>query len=284
MFSRHLVYTKRPKVIDPLWKCIYCGSQDRNTLTREHVLPIGMGGGIILHKASCGVCREVISPFETRCMKENFGAFRHQVKLSRHAHERPLHLPLEVEKDGVVTRKMVPLEERPNILMLPEIDLPPRLMGGNPRKHSLTFKAYYQTEEAVQRAALHGGEKVYVGGFFDTESFVRSVAKIAHGMMFITFKNAFDFEPLLLGIILRNELDDVEQVFGRGEPFKLGLNPDSAGQHQLKVDVRPSLDRSRYYIIVTAMLFSMYPVPAYCVVAGRSVAPPDWCGNQEYTP
>lgn len=43
-------------------KCIYCGSTDN--LTREHVVPRGLGGPWLLLKASCKKCARITSDFE----------------------------------------------------------------------------------------------------------------------------------------------------------------------------------------------------------------------------
>jgi hypothetical protein len=52
-------------------RCIYCLDAEP-PFTREHVMPRGMGGGMILLEASCSDCQKIINEIETYCMRGPF--------------------------------------------------------------------------------------------------------------------------------------------------------------------------------------------------------------------
>ena len=72
-------------------KCIYCGSTTP-PLTREHVLPQGLGGksapegsrnALVLQKASCEGCRRIIQRIEDDCLRNAMGHIRSRLGLRR---------------------------------------------------------------------------------------------------------------------------------------------------------------------------------------------------------
>ena len=46
-------------------QCIYCGSEP---IGEEHIIPQGVGGTLVLGKASCGDCEETINRFEANVL------------------------------------------------------------------------------------------------------------------------------------------------------------------------------------------------------------------------
>jgi hypothetical protein len=70
MMRRPTVSKERGKTFDPVNLCIYCGRSD-GLLTREHILPIGLGGGLILPAASCRACQDITKNIETKCQRGN---------------------------------------------------------------------------------------------------------------------------------------------------------------------------------------------------------------------
>ena len=53
-----------PKVYDPVWQCIYCGGNDGEPLTNEHIIPTGLQDGFILPKSSCVPCQRITGAVE----------------------------------------------------------------------------------------------------------------------------------------------------------------------------------------------------------------------------
>lgn len=71
--------------------CIYCGDQ-APPLSREHVLPRGLGGGdspeghstaLVLQKASCEKCRQITQTIEGECLRNMMDFARARLGLKR---------------------------------------------------------------------------------------------------------------------------------------------------------------------------------------------------------
>ena len=50
----------KARVFPPVGRCIYCGGDGGGTLTKEHIFPAGLGGGLVLPRASCTSCQTEI--------------------------------------------------------------------------------------------------------------------------------------------------------------------------------------------------------------------------------
>src|SRR5689334_22057896 len=59
----------------PVGKCIYCGD-DKSPLSDEHIIPDGLGGNLILVKASCFSCAKITGNVEQQVLQRTFGAVR----------------------------------------------------------------------------------------------------------------------------------------------------------------------------------------------------------------
>src|ERR1044071_7473115 len=84
-----------PTVFGPLNKCVYCGAEPPTPLTKEHVLPQGLGGGIILLKSSCDPCRKITQKFEETTLRKMYLPYRFRAGLVQSPHE--LSEPLDVQ-------------------------------------------------------------------------------------------------------------------------------------------------------------------------------------------
>src|SRR5271166_1618447 len=113
--------SRQARRFDPVNRCIYCGNTNVAGLTREHIVPIGLGGGLILPKASCCKCQDVIKAIETRCQRGQLLPYRRQFGLVRHPKELPETTKVRVDGED----RHVDPQEIPNIIILPElIDYP----------------------------------------------------------------------------------------------------------------------------------------------------------------
>jgi HNH endonuclease len=68
--------------------CIYCGSTEE--LSDEHIIPMGLGGRLVLSHASCAICSSKTSKQERTCLRTMYGPLRLLYGLpSRRKRERP---------------------------------------------------------------------------------------------------------------------------------------------------------------------------------------------------
>ena len=78
--------------LPPVGRCIYCLSTEG--LTNEHIMPIALGGKLVLPKASCEPCRRITSEFERIVTRQMYWPLRLSLGLlgsPKHKRERPTH-------------------------------------------------------------------------------------------------------------------------------------------------------------------------------------------------
>lgn len=199
-FYRNKAISKvKAKVFDPANRCIYC-TNGKPPFTKEHVIPKGLGGGMILPKASCDECRDIINEIETYCMRGPFLSHRLKRGLVQHLAELGETLKMPIIIDGKRHEKEILVSEFPNYLALPTIFGPPRLLRGDPFGTMLctSFKIWGIEEELL---ALHKEGNAILVDKFDLNKFGRVLAKIAHGYIAGELRLE-NFAPLLPAYIL----------------------------------------------------------------------------------
>jgi HNH endonuclease len=89
--------------------CIYCG--EKEGLSDEHVIPYGLGGNLILRKASCHTCAKITSNLELRLLRGQWWPYRKtleiQTRSGNYPKYRPAHLvqlyapkiPIQIKSD-----------------------------------------------------------------------------------------------------------------------------------------------------------------------------------------
>jgi hypothetical protein len=263
-------HTARPGVVGPMGKCIYGDDHPADDLSKEHVLPHGLSGGMILTKASCADCRNTTSAFETRCLQQNFGMVRaHREMPTRRPWERPRHGKLFVRDGEKEEVREVPLAEHPSVLLIPEFSAIPAYLTGKLTPPEIAMQMYGDFDEIQRRGKLHAGTTISVGGSFDMEAFVRLLAKIGHGMMWVSFKTE-NIRPLLLPIIVDGKMADASHLIGAGcspvGPVSPGLG---AGAHLIRCQVAEAPNHG-VCIITTIQLFAEWGAPTYSVICGEA--------------
>src|SRR5437870_4114820 len=160
-------------------RCIYCGytSADTRNLTREHILPTGLGGTDTLLKATCFKCARITSETERVFIRETLWALR-----SLAGHKSGMRLP-----------------DTKHIAVLPVL-LPPSLLKGPTAPRNETFRL--QVLSAGVQGIIPGPVEIRKSRFtVAPTNFSRVLAKIAHGYCVKKF-GCGTFEPFLPNIII----------------------------------------------------------------------------------
>ena len=66
---------ERATMYAPVGKCIYCGST-QEPLTREHIIPLSLGGSLVLPRATCHTHANTTSTFERSIARVMYGVQR----------------------------------------------------------------------------------------------------------------------------------------------------------------------------------------------------------------
>jgi hypothetical protein len=244
------VSARNSRVFPPVGRCIYCGSVGGGVLTKEHILPAGLGGSLILPRASCTACQAMIHTFETICMRETLLPFRKAIGLRRHAKEVPVSVPLTFDLDLQGPRR-VGLDQHPNVVVLPALRDPPGILAGRAPERELNFEyKIFGGVEILEETQRRLSKQKRVGINLDGYSWIRMLAKIAHGLA-VAELGLEGFDPGLPDLILGRNPLLASYLVGRGmvpmpvpenAPLPLHnirlLGATSGGRHMAAVNMR----------------------------------------------
>lgn len=251
----------------PVGQCIYCGSQD--SLSDEHVIPFGLGGTLILPKASCQSCANITKVFEQRLLRGHWWAYRRKVGMkSRHPTEQPDTFPVIFEyPSGEKVREQISPEEYP-FLLICDFDVPSFLNGsfvpGVPVA-KVFLKPLVPAHEMphVKRHGIKGIPKLTIEMNFNVEDFVRLLAKIALAYA-IGRRSLSAFAEIFVKEIVCGLTDGALSYVGRS--IITSMNVSGVGHvHALREETHGDL------LIVYIVLFQKLDknMPVYQVVVGR---------------
>lgn len=254
-----------PTETRPINECIYCGRIAG--LTDEHALAQGLGGTIVLKKASCERCRKRTHEFESFCLTYMFPQHlraRHGIKTKHKSNRRKAHTQrYRNRSNSEIRTEEIPIEQMP--IIIPGYHLPPPgiIQGNAPSNEIKGTLSFMHSEELV--SALSEREGFQFGSYHDAY-FLRMLAKIAHAST-IAMWGYGTFEPLLRDII-RGKSDLFPYFIGGSE----GPPPrDTKGLHS--VEARRQDVHGRDCAVATIQLFRPYGAPAYDVVVGDYIPP-----------
>jgi hypothetical protein len=256
----------------PIGRCIYCGTTDN--LTREHIVPLALGGVDVLPEASCSECAKVTAEIERRVLQGSWGGFRWVLGMpTRHKKRRPLSMPAEVRRGGTWFDESLPVSKYTGAATFPIFREPPFLhrIEDDELKWDMirTILASGVDAVATDSPAVRAGADAYrmpVG--FDPKAIARMVAKIAHGYA-VEFFGVDGFIPYLSPAIL-GHTDDIgrwvgspggslfDEPPGRGHRIRVGTYENTVG------------------IIAGVHLFADAGTPEYLIVVGELPAAPRW--------
>jgi len=261
------VSSNRPRVFSPVGRCIYCSGDGGGTLTREHIIPAGIGGGLILPDASCTSCQKIIQVFETTCMRKTLLPFRKATGLVRHGKDLPTSLPLAFDLDLKGPTK-IRLSEHPNVVIFPGLRDPPGIFVGRPPENTINFEyAIFAGVEILDETQRRLIDQQRVGIGVDGVAWVRLLAKIAHGIA-VAELGLGGFTPSLPDLILGKNPDLASYLVGRGMKPMPVLNP--APLHDIQLH-RATFSGGEVSVVNLRLFAELgLKIPTYSVVVGSS--------------
>jgi hypothetical protein len=194
----------KARVFPPVGRCIYCGGDGGGTLTKEHIFPAGLGGGLVLPRASCTSCQTEIQTFETICMRKTLLPYRKASGLIRHSTDLPATVPLTLDLE-LKGPTQVALDMYPNVVVLPGLRELPGILRGRPPESMVQFDyKIFGRLDILDETKRRLQEQQVVGIYLDGYAWLRMLAKIAHGY---AIAERVSFSPALPDLILgRNPL------------------------------------------------------------------------------
>jgi hypothetical protein len=196
-------------------RCIYCGATG-SSLTREHVLPRGLGGSwspeqfknaLVLQSASCEDCRQITQAIERECLRSMLGPARARLGLNRKRKTTRTSRASIQSLDGKEFAQEVDDNHVLGAAIIPSFFEAAEL-SGRPTRNPPTCEYKILIVAPVSKANLEGNRSVGVEGRADTTLFARMLAKIALGVA-VAAHGPDGFRPLICDLILgRNEESD----------------------------------------------------------------------------
>lgn len=252
-------------------RCIYCGSKVP-PLTREHVVPKGLGGrlspdghheAIVLRNASCTICQRITQSFENDCLVNNFGLVRHRKQLRERRRNTDQYTHTIDLGDGIKQKMPFDAKDLYSLIMMPLLQPAGYLTG---RWQNSLFDA--EMRPIVTHTPRTGIEPIAPGSTVHYQvnlpAFYRVLAKIAHGMAVARY-GVDGFEPKLLGIILGTFKMFGMWIGSSDEERDAPPMPNCLCQIRL---AETAIYESKTAIVAWIRLFAEYPTPEYHVLAG----------------
>jgi hypothetical protein len=250
------------RLFDPVGKCIYCGDS-APPLTREHIIPSGLGGLDFLPEASCTICAKETGRVEQFCLRTMLWPIRNSLGLrSKYRHkDRPERFPVDIVTTGGPKTVDIEPADHPVSLAMPLLDLP-GILNGRPSSDRVEFRLWIWVDENAIKASKALGGIGFVGRPFEFGRFARLLAKIAHAKA-VAELGVDGFAPLLPNLVLGNAKAPSRFVgCYSGEP----IAAESNVVHRLHLEWL-TVDKTTY-VNANIRLFAQLGTPTYLVVVG----------------
>lgn len=251
----------------PLCRCVYCGAVEVD-LSREHLVPLSLGGTTVLRRASCHKHRDLTSNAEMRVARIMYGIVRQQDGIRTRRPGRAGRELISAETfDGRAVEVSVPAADVPRIRLGAAVDAPwflrsDEVPAAPPQMRLMRVRDEEGMQRLLQKYNLKSGS--FCSHVMEPGSLLRVIAKISH--VFVVAELGFDsVEPLLLPIIEGAREGDTIDVFLK---FVGGYGEDNfTPAHELSW--RREEIRGASYAIVDVCLKAFPLLPCFQVVAAR---------------
>lgn len=251
--------------------CIYCGA--RNVpLTREHVLPRGLGGSaspegmadaLVLQKASCGRCQQITQKIEKDCLTLMMDSAREKLGMKRKdrvKNEKKASLKLN---DNSMVEQFVSWDSIPGVMIIPAFHTA-GCFKGSPIDAPLACDYKVIIVEPA-RAKLSGDvAEVGVELAANPVVFAQMLAKIALGAAVAEYGYG-NFEPFIQNVILKDGLGWGYWIGGYADTDH--VEEDTNSFHSINIWHDDGPDGR--LIMASIRLFAEYGAPANYVLVGR---------------
>ncbi len=243
-------------------RCIYCGSTEN--LSKEHIVPYGLNGELLLLKASCQSCQEITSVFEGHVLRQQFLLARSVLKLPTYNPEnRPTEFTFEGEKDGQKVTITLPVDECPSFFMMLHLKKPAYIADYDYEKGTnvIGTSLHVRNPELIREKL--GIDTLSFTTTFEGTSFERMLAKIAYGMVVLQYGPDVLEECYVLPCILEEgQKNDVGKWVGSGRD----IDELPRNREPYIITIRQK-ENGEVYVFIR--LFAGFNTPEYLVIVGR---------------
>lgn len=218
----------------PVGECIYCGA--KNELSDEHIIPLALGGNLVLPDASCKKCAAITSRIERSILR----SFMYEARVvgnfpSRRKKDRPSTLRTKlISREDKVVEHDLPVGEAPAFLILPMFARA-TILNNQPPARSMNIiglETLHFGKDVEELVRGHDAKGIEFDAQIQATEFAQLLAKIAYGYLVATM-GIFPREETPLLRLIRGEADDGGSWVGSHE-YKLEVEAKNP-QHALGV-------------------------------------------------
>lgn len=249
--------------------CIYCGDST-SVLTREHVIPRGLGGNqppsdlpnaLVLQNASCHSCQKITQRVEEVCLVSMMGPGRARLGLrrkDRSSEKGSIHVD---RLDGFMEVRGVAWDEVPGVVTTVSFYEAPVLTGGPVPEIPPCDYFFHLLAPAGDMPS--DCRRLGVSLTADSRMFARMLAKIALGLA-VARLGLQGYEPLVRDLILNGSQRGglVGGYAGTGR-----IEPKTDDFHTMRLIFNDGVPGA--FIIAEIRLFAEFGGPTNYVVVGR---------------
>ena len=245
-------------------------------MTREHVLPRGLGGGdapvgrhaaLVLQEASCEKCRAITQNIERECLRDMMEYGRSRLGLKRKDRRKSKTKAFVDLLDGSSEEREINSDEILGPVILPSY-YEAAALSNKPLTNSVPCPCDHKmiVIRPASAKALANVARLGVSLRSTPKTFARMLAKIALGLT-VAHLGIDGFVPTVRNFILRNPDQCGYWVGGYAGTDK--AYPTSGNLHH--VVLRLANLKSGDFIVVELQLFAEYGGPNNYVVVGRAL-------------
>lgn len=253
-------------------KCIYCG-EEKEKLTKEHIIPYALGGTMILHDASCEECRKITSQYERNPLSENWSEVRAYLDYpsrKRKFDEEMFNLEVFL-KNGEEAILELKKKEVLGIAQFLEYSLPGIFLKKGTYKKGViltgvsTFGFGIDIKKFVRK---HSIKSFRHNCYYKNNNFERMVARIAYCFVIACWGNdCFEDRSVLPSIL--NQKDDIGYWLGSDPAGSIiPLIGKQNSKNVMKIGIYKNNITNKRYAIVRLKFFAGTDTPEYIVVVG----------------
>lgn len=252
-------------------ECIYCGDVD-SPLTREHVLPRGLGGNLapngyknalVLQNASCERCRRITESIEHECLNSMLGPARARLGLKRKDRSTG-KVDIIVELiDGSTEHRDIHESEVHGAMVIPAY-YEAGALTNRPISNTAPCDYKFIVVAPASKQILDETRRVGVQGRANPKTFAQMLAKIALGATVAQF-GVKGFKPLVRNLILKNPNEYGHWIGG----FAGMESKELPTKEFHQIDIFPAKTKAGIFIIAEIRLFAEFGGPRNYVLVGR---------------
>lgn len=243
--------------------CIYCGSEEN--LSREHIIPVGLGGKTTLPQASCARHAVITGKVEGRVLRSSsMWSTRALLKMrSRRPEEAPTSKTLIATLEGADQEVELPLEDYPVLLPM-WIFKPPAYLTGESSTNGIQLVGVdclsfgITPTDAGQRL---GAETLSISERDWPVAFAQMVGKIGYSFA-VAELGLGEIEDLGIVSSILGETNDIGHWVGTLRREEMAIPGPT---HRLSLTVV----EPQNIIVSEVQLFANSSAPTYCAVVGR---------------